>query len=96
MAATVLNSRRAARVSIFVVRAFVRLRQVLASHHELEAKLTELERRVGTHDGAIRELMAVIRRLMDLPPEPPRERIGFHSKTKTSSARSARSLAREA
>jgi len=63
-----------------VVRAFVRLRQVLATHRELAEKLTELERRIGTHDEAIRELMTAIRQLMDPLPEPSRERIGFRSR----------------
>ena len=77
MAANVLNSRRAVEASVYVVRAFVRLRQVLATHKELAHKLAELERRVGTHDAAIRELVIAIRRLAEPPPGPPRPRIGF-------------------
>lgn len=77
MAANVLNSRRAVEAGIFVVRAFVRFRQVLATHRELAGKLAELEGRMGTHDGAIGNLMAAIRQLMEPPPEPSRERIGF-------------------
>ncbi len=77
MAANVLNSRRAVHASVYVVRAFVRLRQVLATHRDLAEKLAELERRIGTHDGAIRELMTAIRQLMEPPPEPHKERIGF-------------------
>jgi hypothetical protein len=90
MAATILNSRRAVRASILVVRAFVRLRQVLATHRRLAAKLAQLERRVGTHDAAIGELMDAIRRLMEPPPEPPRERIGFHPRPKTRAPESPR------
>ncbi len=78
MAANVLNSRRAVQASVHVVRAFVRLRQALATHHELAQKLAELERKVGTHDEAIRGILAAMRQLMDPPPEPPKERIGFH------------------
>ncbi|HYE98521.1 MAG TPA: ORF6N domain-containing protein [Planctomycetota bacterium] len=79
MAANVLNSPRAVEASVFVVRAFVRLRQVLAPHRQLAAKLTEMERRLDTHDETIREIMTAIKVLME-PPEddPPRERIGFH------------------
>ncbi|OGX41734.1 MAG: DNA-binding protein [Omnitrophica WOR_2 bacterium RIFCSPHIGHO2_02_FULL_68_15] len=77
MAANVLNNPRAVKVSILVVRAFVRLRQVLATHRELAHKLDELERQVGTHDEAIRELMTAVRRLMELP-QPERRQIGFH------------------
>ena len=77
MAANVLNSRRAVHASVYVVRAFVRLRQVLATHRDLAEKLAELERRIGTHDWAIRELMTAIRQLMEPPPDKPKERIGF-------------------
>jgi aromatic ring-opening dioxygenase LigB subunit len=77
MAASVLNSGRAVRMSVYVVRAFVRLRQELASHKELAHKLAELERRVGTHDDAIRELVAAIRWLAEPPVGPARRRIGF-------------------
>jgi hypothetical protein len=76
MAATVLNSKRAAEVSVFVVRAFVRMRQLLASHHELALKLTDLERRVAAHDTSISSLVSAIRQLLQ-PPEPKKKRIGF-------------------
>ncbi len=76
MAATVLNTPRAVDISVYVVRAFVRLRDILASNEELAAKLTELEQRVSSHDAAIRELIDAIRRLM--APEPGKNRsIGF-------------------
>lgn len=77
MAANVLHSRRAVDVSVYVVRAFVRLRQALATHKELTRKLEDLERRVGSHDSSIRSLIAAIRGLMEPPVETPRERIGF-------------------
>jgi len=76
MAATVLNSERAAQMSIFVVRAFVRLREMLASNRQLAAKIDELESRLETHDEAIRDLFQAIRELM-LPPETPRRKLGF-------------------
>jgi len=82
MAANVLSSPRAVRASVLVVRAFVRLRQLLATHRELADKLAELERRIGSHDAAIRNLMSVIRELMDPRPGPPRERIGFRTRPK--------------
>ena len=78
MAATVLNSPRAIEVSLLVVRAFVRLRQFLASHKELASKLAELERRLGTHDKAIRSLIEKIHQLMAPVPPPPKTRpMGF-------------------
>jgi len=79
MAATVLNSPRAVQVSVFVVRAFVRLRRMLAQHKALAAKLEELGRKVGQHDRQIVALIDAIRRLMAPPPEPSRKPIGFQS-----------------
>ncbi|MGH7254318.1 MAG: hypothetical protein ACREI3_00945 [Nitrospirales bacterium] len=76
MAANVLNSPRAVQMSVLVVRAFVRMRQVLATHKELAAKLAELERKLGTHDERIAALFEAIRQLMT-PPESPSRRIGF-------------------
>jgi len=64
-------------MSVFVVRAFVRLRRVLASHIELAKKLEELEQRVGEHDEAIRSLVAAIRQLMASPQSEDRSAIGF-------------------
>lgn len=78
MAATILNSPSAVEVSVFVVRAFVKLRQLAAGHKELAAKLAELEHRVGAHDVAIRQLVAAIRELMTPPvPEKSKQRFGF-------------------
>ena len=78
MAASVLNTPRAIAASVYVVRTFVKLRELLSTHKELAAKLAELERKVGSHDVAIQSLMTAIRRLMEPPPAPPRPRIGFH------------------
>ena len=75
--ASVLNSPRAAEMSIVVVRAFVQLRELLATHKELAAKLKKLEQRLDISDKAIVELYAMIRRLMEAPPEPQKRRIGF-------------------
>jgi len=76
MAANVLNSQRAIEVSVFVVRAFVRLRGILATHKELTRKLDELERKVGEHDEAIQSIIAAIRQLM-APSSKGRRAIGF-------------------
>lgn len=79
MAATVLNSPRAVRVSVFVVRAFVQLRAMLVQNKQLAAKLVDLERKVGDHDQRIVALIQAIRELMAPPPEPPRKPIGLQS-----------------
>jgi phage regulator Rha-like protein len=76
MAATVLNSERAVQMSVFVVRAFVRLREILATNQRLAGKIGELESRLDTHDSAIQELIKTIKELM-MPEEPSRGRIGF-------------------
>jgi len=77
MAATILNSPRATEVSVYVVRAFVRLREFLAAHKDLARQLEEHEKKLRSHDQAIAGLINTIRRLMD-PPEPPKRRaIGF-------------------
>jgi ORF6N domain len=77
MAATVLNTPRAIAVSVFVVRAFIRMREVLTTHKELAHKLAELERVVGTHDEAIRTLIAAMHKLMAPLPDQNKGRIGF-------------------
>ena len=76
MAATVLNSERAIQMSVFVVRAFVPLRQALASNQPLAAKIDALEHRLDTHDSAIQELIDTIRELMETE-EPSKGKIGF-------------------
>lgn len=77
MAASVLHTERAAEMSVFVVRAFVRMRWMLAAHAELAVKLAELERRVGAHDRTLQELVTAIRRMLEPVTPDPVERIGF-------------------
>jgi hypothetical protein len=77
MAAAVLNTPRAVEMSLYVVRTFVRLREMLSSNKELARKLNELERKLGAHDQAITGILNAIRELMT-PPEPPKKRrMGF-------------------
>lgn len=80
MAATILNCTRAVEMSLYVVRAFVKLRQLLASNQELARRLDELEARItrqfATHDQAITGILKTIRELMN-PPVPKRRGIGF-------------------
>ncbi len=76
MLASVLNSRRAVEVSVFVVRAFVRLREMLAGHRELARKIADLDRKTKSHDDQIRLLVDAIRQLREVP-EPKPKKIGF-------------------
>jgi len=76
MAAMVLNSPRATEVSVYVVRAFVHLREFLASHKDLARRLEAHERKLASHDQAIAGLVETIRTLM-APAEPKRRPIGF-------------------
>jgi phage regulator Rha-like protein len=76
MAANVLKSSKAIRMSVYVVRAFVRLREVLAAHKELAQKLKELEGRIEKHDYELTSIFQAIRQLM-APPEKPKRRMGF-------------------
>jgi len=78
MAANVLNSQRAIEASVYVVRAFVRLRAMLATNKDLAAKFAELERTVASHDTHIQSVFEAIRRLMAPDPPKPR-RIGFRT-----------------
>jgi len=75
MLSTVLNSERAIEVNIAIIRAFVRLREILSTHKDLARKLDELEKK---YDENFRVVFAAIRQLME-PPDPPKKgRIGFH------------------
>jgi hypothetical protein len=78
MAASVLNSKRAVEMSIFVVRAFVQMRQAIARNQHIVSKLAELEARLDSHDGEIQELMEAIRELIAPLPASNR-RIGFEA-----------------
>ena len=78
MVASVLNTKRAVQVSVFVVRAFVKLREMLSTHKELAHKLAVLERKLQNHDESIRSLVVAIRQLMTSP-EPKRRPIGFRA-----------------
>jgi len=83
MAASILNSPRAVRMSVFVVRAFVKMRGLLGRSDELARQLKELEARLtgrlDAHEIAIIEVLQRLMHLLDPPPEPepPRRQIGF-------------------
>jgi len=77
MLANVLRSPVAVRASIQVVRAFVNLQRMLATHEDLARKVEAIERRVGKHDGELQDVLRILRTLLEPPPVPPRRRIGF-------------------
>ena len=82
MAASILNAPRAIEASIFVVRAFVKLREMLATHKELAQKLLELEQRLEDHDEQIQAIFEAIRQLMTSPDKKGKKGIGFMVKEK--------------
>ena len=79
--AAVLNTPRAIEVSVFVVRAFVRLREILSTHKALANRLAELKSQMETQDEAIRSLVSAIQQLMAAPERPPKK-IGFQLREK--------------
>ncbi len=81
MLSSVLNSDRAVKVNIAIMRAFVKLREALETNRELARKFAELERRVGKHDEKIDAILEAIRQLM-APQQKPRREIGFHVREK--------------
>lgn len=78
MAATILNSERAVAMSVFIVRAFVKMRQEFLANATLEARLQKIEKTLLSHDGALRDIIQKLRPLLMPPPDPPKPRIGFH------------------
>ena len=81
MLSSALNSERAIKVNIAIMRAFVKLRQILDTNREFAKKFSELEQRVGKHDEEIDAILEAIRQLM-APPGRPRREIGFHVREK--------------
>jgi len=77
MAANVLNSRRAIQLSVFVVRAFIKMREQLLNRAEMGKRLATIEKTLLSHDTALRDLYQKIRPLLLPPPDPPRKQIGF-------------------
>lgn len=80
MAATVLNSARAVAMSVYVVRAFVRIRRELLANSTLEARLQRIEKTLLAQDAGLRDLYRKTKPLLLPPPETPRRAIGFHAK----------------
>ena len=77
MLSSVLSSKRAVALNILIIRAFVRLREYLATHQDLARKLEDVERTQQEHGAHIQQIYDCIDRLLEPPPEPSRRRIGF-------------------
>jgi hypothetical protein len=80
MAANVLNSPRAVAMSVYVIRAFIKMREDLAANAAILKRLAEIDRTLLSHDAALREIFQQLRPLLAPPPEPPKPEIGFHVK----------------
>jgi ORF6N domain len=76
-ASNVLNSPRAIAMSVYVIRAFIRLREVLAENQVMAKRMADVEKTLVTHDSALRDIYQKIRPLLLPPPDPPRKKIGF-------------------
>lgn len=81
MLSSVLKSTRAVQLNILIIRAFVRLRDYLATHKDLARKLEDVERKQQEHGVHIRKIYDCIQRLIEPPPDQPKRRIGFRAAT---------------
>ena len=77
-AANVLRSKRAVAMSLFVIRAFIKMREELANDAAILKRLAEIDKTLLVHDSALHNLYQKLLPLLSPPPEPPRRRIGFH------------------
>jgi hypothetical protein len=78
MAANILRSPRAREMSVFIIRAFVRIREELATNAAILVRLAEIDRTLLVHDTALRDLYQKLLPLLEPPAETPKPRIGFH------------------
>jgi hypothetical protein len=81
-AANVLNSPRAVQMSLYVIRAFVKMREALAANATILKRLAEIDKSLLVHDSALRDLYQKLLPLLAPPPESPRRRIGFNADNK--------------
>jgi hypothetical protein len=78
MASTVLNSPRAVAMSVYIIRAFVKMREDQAANAAVLKRLAEIDKTLLVHDSALREIYQKLRPLLEPPPTPPKPPIGFH------------------
>jgi len=80
MAANTLNSPRAVAMSVYVIRAFVKMREDVAANGAILRRLAEIDKTLLVHDVTLREILQKLRPLLEPPPQPPKPEIGFHVK----------------
>jgi hypothetical protein len=80
MAANMLNSPRAVTMSVYVIRAFVQMREEHAASAAILKRLAEIDKSLLLHDAALRDIYQKLRPLLEPPPAPPKPEIGFHVK----------------
>ena len=90
MVSTVLNSPRAVAMSVYIIRAFVKMREDLAANAAILKRLAEIDKTLLVHDSALRDIYQKLRPLLDPPPPPPKPEIGFHVKEGAVPYRTAR------
>ena len=78
MAANILKSPRAIRMSVYVVRAFIKQRELLMAQSEIPKKLAQIDAKLLEHDEALRIIWRELQPLLQPPPDPPKKEIGFH------------------
>jgi len=94
MAANLLNSPRAVAMSVYVIRAFVKMREDLAANGAILKRLAEIDKTLLLHDGTLRDIYQKLRPLLEPPPPPPKPEIGFHVKEDAVHSRTKRTTAR--
>ena len=78
MAANVLNSPKAVAMSVYIIRAFLKLRETLVANQAILKRLAEIDKTLLQHDTALRDIYRKLLPMLQPPPEPPRRRIGFN------------------
>ena len=94
MAATILNSPRVVAMSIYIIRAFVKMREGLVANAAILKRLAEIDKTLLLHDGALRDIYQKLRPLLEPPPAPVKPEIGFHVKEDSVPYRIKRKAAR--
>lgn len=92
MAATVLSSPEAVKMSLFIIEAFIRLREERTANAAMLKRLAEIDKTLLAHNGALREIYEKLRPLLAPPPEPPKRQIGFHFREQTAPYRLRREV----